>query len=540
VQRNIERLLPAYVRFDGTDVERSVPERFADIVERYGDRVAVQDGDSAFTYGELDRTANRLAHAVLDRLGAGPEPIALLYRHGVRFCEAQLGVLKAGKFYAAMDPDLSVHRLVTLAKNLGTRLILCGPELAPLAHSVADAMPEASVIDVGTLVDGTESDPGVKLGPDDYAYIVYTSGSTGPPMGVVLSHRNVLYGTMSHTNAMHLCVNDRASQVCPLSSAACGGETLPILLTGATLLPFSVKARSIRRFAQWLVNEKISIYTSVPVVFRLLLAKAPAGTQFPDMRMVRLSGDRILTSDFELFRRHFAEHCLFRAALGAAEAFLYAHLLVDRSYVPTGEVMPAGYPLEGMEVFVVDEQSKRLPPGVVGEIAVKSRYLSVGYWHNDELTSERFLAPPGGGPCRIYLTRDLGRLQEDGLLTHLGRKDSRVKIYGKMVETAELEDVLLRMPEIEEAVVVPVTGSGAETFLVAYYVAKAGASPAPDAVRHNLVARFPIEVVPRRCIELSALPVTASNKVDRRRLAQAQAGDDARLRPFIVERPSSS
>jgi acyl-coenzyme A synthetase/AMP-(fatty) acid ligase len=181
-------------------------------------------------------------------------------------------------------------------------------------------------------------------------------------------------------------------------------------------------------------------------------------------------------------------------------------------------VVPAGYALEDMNVFVVDADMNKLEPGEVGEIAVESRYLSVGYWKNDDLTAQRFLDSPSRPGCKIYLTRDVGYLQEDGCLIHLGRNDSRVKLYGKMVMLTDLEESLLQIPGVENAIVVPILSDGADTQLVAYVSAKPDTAPPEEVLRQHLLTRFPIEVVPKKFVRLDELPTTDRSKIDRRQL----------------------
>jgi acyl-coenzyme A synthetase/AMP-(fatty) acid ligase len=225
-----------------------------------------------------------------------------------------------------------------------------------------------------------------------------------------------------------------------------------------------------------------------------------------------------LKKDFELFQRHFSVRCLLRASLGAAEAQLYSHFYLHPSSSLDREVVPAGYALEDMTVLVVDDDLNPLKAGEVGEIAVESRYLSVGYWNNDALTAERFLDSNAKQGAKIYLTRDIGYLQDDGCLIHLGRKDSRVKLYGKMVMLTDLEEALLQMPGIENAVVVPILSEGADTTLVAYFVTQVDTPPSHDSMRQHLLSRFPIEVLPKKFVRLDELPTTDRNKIDRRKL----------------------
>jgi amino acid adenylation domain-containing protein len=516
----VDRALPSDFRpFDRSELETSLPERFAKIAARYGSRVAIDDGEVEVTYAELDRGSNRVAHTLLERLGRGPEPLALLYEQGASFHKAQLGVLKAGKFYACLDPELRPEKRLRLLADLGARAILCSAKMQPLAREATKELPDLCVIASETGALSTDTSPvEVQVGPDDFACVIYTSGSTGPPVGVVSSHRSMLHFTMNQTNSMRVGPQDRGSQVCPLSSAASTGETFPVLLNGAALLPIHVKTRGVRHLSRWLRERRVTMFVAVPTLFRLVLANLAGDDGFPDVRLVRLSGDRILRSDLDLFQRHFSDRCLLRASLGAAEAALYSHLYLHRGSTLDREVVPAGYALEDMNVFVVDDDLKRLQPGEIGEIAVESRYLSVGYWNNAKLTAERFRDSPTQLGAKIYLTRDVGFMREDGCLIHLGRKDSRVKLYGKMVMLTDLEEALLQLPEIDNAVVVPLLNDGADTTLVGYYVARGDAAPSQETLRRHLLSRFPIEVVPKRLVRLDELPTTDRNKIDRRRL----------------------
>jgi amino acid adenylation domain-containing protein len=522
MSRSIDDILPRdFKPFDRSLIGGSIVARFADTVRQHGSRSAVVTDDGTFSYSMLDAASNCVANTVLNCLGVGSEPVALLYRHGPKYLEAQVGILKAGKCCASLDADLDADRLKALARDLGTRLILCSIELESRALDLAQVLPDCSVFCLERSQVSNHDAVQVDIANDDIAYIIYTSGSTGPPEGVMISHRVALHFAMNQTNSMHIRKDDRCLQICPLSSLASVGEILPMLLNGAALLPWRTKRSGTRRLARWMVERRVTIFTCVPVLFRLLLAHLPEDFTFPDMRMVRLSGDRITRDDCVLFARHFGENCVLRAALGATEANLFSEFYIHRDDLPAGQIVPAGYALPDYEVTVVDEELNRVEAGEVGEIAVKSRYLSEGYWKNEALTAERFRACPGDDDARMYLTRDLGYLDDDGCLMHVGRKDSRVKIYGKMVTISEVEEALLEMPGVREAAVVAVTDKVAETFLIAYYVAEPKSEIGDGEVREWFVARFPSEIVPKQIIPLDALPVTSRNKIDRMRLARS-------------------
>ena len=513
--------LPDYPdTFGAPETETTITERFDKIVALHANRLAIDDGRRALTYGELDEATDRLAGALVDRLGPAAEPVALLYRHGSPFHVAQFGVFKAGKFYASLDAELTPNRLSLLLENLGARLLLCDSACEPLARSLANTSPGTAVLNTEAVPPAAASRPTTSLTPDSTAYIIYTSGSTGAPEGVVVSHRHVLHHARMQTVSLHIGPDDRGSQICPLSSAASTGEIFPPLLTGAAVFPFAVKSEGVNNvagLARWLRQKKITLYVSVPVLFRLLTKGLGKNGTLPDMRLIRLSGDRILPSDIELFKKHFARSCVLRAAYGSSESNLATQFFIDHAYDGARDTVPAGYPLPDAEVFIVDDQLNRLGPGEQGEIAVRSRYHADGYWRNPKRTSERFVVDRED-PKKLYLSRDLGLIEPDGCLIHLGRTDFRVKVYGKWVAVTELEGALLALPDVREAVVVARSGPHGNE-LAAYYTTGADAD-LPTATVIAAMSRFPTEIVPKKFVRLAEMPVTRSNKIDRKGLAE--------------------
>lgn len=514
-----EQILPsAFEAFAMSDVENTIPDRFAQIVDRWGEQAAIVEPGGTCTYNTLDQACSALAADIFEALGSGVEPIVLLYRAGVAYCTAQFGVLKAGKFFASLDAELGVDRLLPLVEDLTPRMILCAAEFRDKADALAERLSDCRVL-VPEDVRGRpgRAAPRVDLTPDSPAYVIYTSGSTGSPEGVVMSHRSLLHLVMNHTSTTHLRQRDRVLQVCPLSSAGSAGEVFPTLLNGASVYPFALKQQGGRRLVRFLHENEITVCSFVPVAFRVLLASLGPERVLPSVRLIRLTGDRILRKDCVAFASRFSSDCLLRVSLGASEALLYTHYYVHRDHVPDSEIVPAGYAMQDMEVFVVDDDLNALGPGETGEIAVRSRYLASGYWNNEKLTAERFRNDSEAG-FRVYLTRDIGYMEPDGCLVHLGRKDARVKIYGKMVTITDIEAFLLEQEGVDDAAVVPIVDGVTERFLAAYFVPARGESAMPDRLRAALAERFPVEIVPRKLIELQSLPITARDKIDRRRL----------------------
>jgi acyl-coenzyme A synthetase/AMP-(fatty) acid ligase len=363
---------------------------------------------------------------------------------------------------------------------------------------------------LGTTQDGTR--PSVGVSADSIAYVFFTSGSTGEPKGVFDSHRNVLHNIRRYTNALKIGADDRLTllQSCPFSGSV--SSIFGALLNGATLFPFAFADEGPRRLAELLLRERLTMYHSVPALFRSLLI---GGERFPEMRVIRLEGDRASSVDVELYRRHFDPACVLANGLGTTETGLCRQYLLDSVSVVEPGILPVGYPVPDMEVMVVDDDGRAVEVGESGEIAVRSRYLALGYWGRPDLTESAFRRDTDAGPERVYRTGDLGRLQADGCLEYLTRKDFQLKVRGHRVDTADIESALIAHPAVRDAVVTTRPGARGEAEIVGYVV-PAGSSPLNAGVlRAGLVDLLPPHLIPARFAQLPALPLDASGKVDR-------------------------
>jgi acyl-coenzyme A synthetase/AMP-(fatty) acid ligase/acyl carrier protein len=233
--------------------------------------------------------------------------------------------------------------------------------------------------------------------------------------------------------------------------------------------------------------------------------------------LIKLAGDRVLKSDVDLYKRHFPSTCIFHVGYGATEMNIMRMYFMNKETPLKGSTVPVGYEVEDTKVLLLDESGRESQAGEVGEIAIQCRFLAVGYWRRPKLTQEAFLPDPMGGEERVYLTGDLGRMREDGCLEHLGRKDLQVKIRGMRVELGEVEGALGSHREIQ-AVVVTAQGEGDHRRLVAYVVFAKRPGPTWVELRHYLKPRLPDYMIPSVYVDLEALPLTPSGKVDRRAL----------------------
>ena len=524
-----------FVEFTKEEIEQSIPERFEKIARQYPNRIAINVKDQLLTYDELNMAANGVACAILDQHGEANKPVTILMEHGSSVLVAILGLLKAGKIYVPLDPSFPLARLSYILRDTQSDLILTDGKNLPLANQIA--RPECSVTNFEQIKHWVSSSSvGARVGPDALAYILYTSGSTGQPKGVVDNHRNVLHGTMRFTNGLHICAEDRWPLTHPCSSSASVRRIFPSLLNGASLFPFDVKEEGMEGLLKLLVREKITLFSTGRI--RDVVRSLDANQGFDSLRLVSFGGEVVHSRDIELYRKVFPEHCLIGIWFSSTETGNVTQFLMDRNTQIPGDLVPVGYPAVDVEIILLDEASGPVANGEPGEIAVKSRYLSPGYWRRPELTKERFLLDPHDRQKRIYLTGDIGRIDANGCLFHLGRKDDQVKIRGHRVEIAETEAALYKLDSIQKAFVAVRENGAAEKVLVAYVVPAQRQPPTTTSLRTALAKTLPEYMIPSVFIMQEHLPLTVTGKVDRRALSDPGSSRPELETPFIAPRTS--
>ena len=504
-----------FVEFPIEDVETSIPERFERIVRMYPDRLAVKSAHQELTYAELNNWANQIAHALLAYSDKQEEPIALLLETDAPAIAAILGILKAGKMYVPMDSTLPHARLAYILEDSQAGLLITNSTNVGLARELAQS--RVAVINLDELDPGLSTEnPAALISPRTLTWILYTSGSTGLPKGVVQNHRNVLHYVRNYTNSLHICTDDRLTLLFSLSANAAAHNTFDALLNGASLHPFHVKEEGPARTSAWLRRDQLTIYASAPTVFRLFVESLTADQRFPHLRVIKLMGEAVAKGDVELYRKYFSPECVLINRLGSTETGTIRWFFIDKKTPIDGNVVPVGYPVEDNEILLLDDKGREVQAESGGEIAVESSYLTPGYWRKPELTAGVFLQAEAGS--RIYRTGDMGRMGPDGQLHYLGRKDSQIKIRGQRVEIAEIEMALLNLGAIQAAVVRARKEPSDDYRLVAYLVAKEKPAPTVSKLRRALADTLPEHTIPATFVVLDALPVAPNGKLDRKAL----------------------
>ncbi|MGH7794616.1 MAG: AMP-binding protein [Candidatus Binatia bacterium] len=519
-----------FEEFRREDIEQSIPSRFEQIVRRYPDRIAVQTESRTLSYAEVNARANRLAHEILFKQGREVEPVVLLLEDRASLVAAMLGVSKAGKIFVPVDASFPEARIKTVFEDSEAALVITDRQNLALAKKVANSRCRLLNFEANECATPAE-DLRLPLPPAAPAVIFYTSGSTGQPKGVLWTHQHLLHSSMLHGAACNLCAHDRMSLLSSGTSNAVT-NTFAALLHGAALLPFNVQNEGARRLADWLLRERISVCFIGSPLFRVL-CESLSGETFPDLRFIRLRSDTAYKSDVELYKRHFPGTCVLINGLSSSETGPLRTYYIDHETEIVGIEVPVGYAVDDKEILLLDDAGKEVGFNEVGEMVVRSTYLSPGYWRRPQLTEAKFKPDPHGGEQRLYFTGDLGLVLPDGCLIHKGRKDYRTKIRGYSVEFGEVQKAILEHPGVLETVVVAQPNALGEAQLVAYVVPPRNRPSVTDLQKY-LRQKLPDYMIPSGFVILDALPLAASGKVDRRALPPYGRARPELENPFVA------
>nr|WP_052477597.1 amino acid adenylation domain-containing protein [Kibdelosporangium sp. MJ126-NF4]CEL12860.1 Siderophore biosynthesis non-ribosomal peptide synthetase modules [Kibdelosporangium sp. MJ126-NF4]CTQ98546.1 Siderophore biosynthesis non-ribosomal peptide synthetase modules [Kibdelosporangium sp. MJ126-NF4] len=477
-------------------------ERCAEHAERAPDRVAVTDGTTAMTYGELHRRSNRLAH-VLRARGVGPDVlVGVSMVPSAELVVAILGVHKAGGAYVPLDPTYPADRLEYVVRDSGLRHLVCGPG----GWDTADV--EVQRLDAGE----SDTAPEPSAGPEHLAYVIYTSGSTGQPKGVMVSHGNVArlftetdawFGftdtdvwTLFHSFAFDFSVWEL------WGALAYGGRLV--------IVPQSV-SRAPDRFLELLRRERVTVLNQTPSAFALL-ARADDGGEL-DLRCVIFGGEALDPASLAPWvRRRGVDRPRLVNMYGITETTVHVtYHVIGESEVEHGSRV-IGVPIPDLRVHLAGAED-----GEVGEILVSGPGVARGYLNRPELDAARFVDLAG---VRAYRSGDLGRRRPDGTIEYHGRLDDQVKIRGFRIELGEVEAALVRHTDVHEAIVLAERDRSGQAYLAAY-VTPLGRQPDPAELVAHLRTLLPAHMLPQSFTVLDSFPLTRNGKVDRRRLAPA-------------------
>jgi amino acid adenylation domain-containing protein len=450
-----------------------------------------------------------------------PDVGVILMNQGIGAAAAVMGILRSGYAFAFISPDYPAERLEYILKDTGAHLIVTDDANEEIAYGLRDKINRNIVVlNIGRI--STDAPKALQTqtpyGPDQLAYIVYTSGSTGTPKGVMQTHRNVLHYTRNYVNGLRIGSGDRLSLIPSLAFSAAMVDIFTAFSTGATLCLYDIKKGDFS-LGTWLLENRISVYHSVPTVFRRFADSLEPGENLPDLRVIDLGGEPVTRVEIGLFHGRFHSGCTFVNGFGATELNVVAQHKIKSGETVDGNV-PVGYPTEDTEILLLGPDSNPVSYNQPGELVIKSPYLSPGYWNMKEETDASF-GQEAGTDKRLFYMGDIALLRPDGRLEHLGRRDLQLKIRGIRIELLEIETVLKTLPMILDAVVCAQENKRGEKYIVAYFVCRENQPVGSDYITSHLRQTLPEYMIPSAYTRLDTLPLTTTGKIDRRRLGNS-------------------
>ncbi len=510
--------------------EECIHELFERQAERTPQAVAVVCEGNHLSYGELNARANRVAHYLRERgLGPGGRAVILLER-SIELVVAELAILKCGAAYVPIDPSFPRERIRFIVGDSGARIVLT-IESVELVEMPAT---ERVNLDEERLIDGVAENLDQPLDSGAMAYIMYTSGSTGQPKGVVIPHRAVARVVINNGYAQFNAEDAVAFAANPAFDATTLEVWAPLLNGGRIVVIEQAVLVDPELLEEILEREGVTTLFITTAVFNQCAAIKPG--IFAGLRFLLTGGERSNPAAFEQVLKDGEPKHLIHC-YGPTETTTFATTYEISEVREDERSIPIGRSIANTRVYILDACGEPAPIGVMGELYIGGAGVALGYLNRPELTAERFVADSfaGEGGGRMYRTGDLGRWLPDGTIEFVGRNDYQVKVRGFRIELGEIEAQLGSHPGIREAVVVAREESPGDQRLVAYYT---GAEMGEDTIgaevlRTYLAANLPDYMVPAAYVRLESLPLTPNGKLDRKALPIPEA-DAYAMRGYVA------
>ncbi len=495
--------------------ERCIHQLFEDCVEQTPEATAVICGEDQLTYRELNQQANQLAHH-LRKLGVGPGVlVGICMERSLDMVVSLLAILKASGAYVPLDSDYPRERLAFMLEDTNSPVLLTQ---SALRERLPSSQVQVVCIDTDRPLMAQEAtgNPTPETRPENLAYVMYTSGSTGQPKGVMVEHRSVVR-LVRGTNYAHFGPNEVILQLATVSFDASTFEIWGALLNGGRLVLMPTYTPSLVDLGRSIRQHHITTLWLTAGLFHLMVEQ-----RLEDLKPLRqlLAGGDVLSPPHVRKVLQGLGHTELINGYGPTEntTFTCCHLMKPGDVV--ADTVPIGRPISNTQVYLLDAHLQPVPIGVPGELYVGGDGLARGYLNRPELTAEKFILNPfvKEPGARLYKTGDLARYRTDGNVEFLGRRDQQVKIRGFRVELGEIEAALQQHAGVAEAVVVAREDSAIEKRLVAYVVQKGVGELSFGELRTLLKAKLPDHMVPSSFVRLEAFPLTPNGKVDRHAL----------------------
>ena len=502
-----------------SDAESNIGARFLEAASLHACRRAiVGDAGESVSYDELRQRSLRIASSLLARVRDGKQPILIVASQSIAAVEAILGALLAGFPYLPVDPSLPAAELARICAAAHPAAVLSDPALKRTS-SIPGIPEDIPYLDLAEMRCAEPVDRPRNASPAQTAALFATSGTTGTPKLVALPHRAILFDIGRQTNDLYLGPDDRFDLLFSTGFSASLAPLFGALLNGAELHPLDLRndlPSATPRLLDWMETREITISNMTTSTFRLAASTAQSSSiHCPHLRLLSLSGERVLSSDLATVHKVISPKCVLQSAMASTETRTYAQYFVTRDFTPP-DPLPIGWPAWGKDVLLLNEDGNILSGPGKGEVVIQSRYLASGYINDPRQTAERFQLQDDG--LTLFRTGDLVSRSQDGCLTFLGRADSLVKVRGYRVELDAIEMAMRRCGGVEECAVVAKQDPYGNVSVAAFYTAATDDSATEENLRLHLERELPAYMNPASICRIEEMPRTTNGKIDRQSL----------------------
>jgi len=514
--------------------EHTIPQLFVEQVEQTPDAIALVFGNEQLTYRELNERANKLAHHLRDS-GVGPDvPVATCLERSVETIVSLIAILKAGGAYVPLEANYPAERLELMLEDSGVGVLITNELLLDTLPANWRGRKVVCVDRDNDLISSRSSaDINSTVTSDNLAYIMYTSGSTGVPKGISVTHRNVVR-LVKNTNYFTFDRSQIFLQNAPIAFDASTFEIWGSLLNGARLVLMPAQTPTLEELGEAFRQYSITTVWLTAGLFHMMVDERPQ--ELATLRQLLAGGDVVFVSHVRRAIDALKEG-QFINCYGPTENTTFTCCCPLSSLPPEATSVSLGRPISNTQVYVVDQQLLPVPAGATGELYIGGEGLARGYNNRPDLTAERFVPDPFSGVpgSRLYRTGDLTRHMPDGQVDFIGRRDFQVKVRGFRIELEEVEAALGSHFSIRQCVVTT-RNDGTDKRLVAYVVPENTETITAADMRSFLREKLPEYMVPTQFVTLDALPLTPNGKVDRRALSTFEVKTPGMSKDYLAPR----
>ncbi|OAB38378.1 non-ribosomal peptide synthetase [Paenibacillus glacialis] len=490
---------------------QTIHELFEEQASYNGERIALVCNDTELTYRVVNAKANQLAR-ILRNKGIGPDRIvAIIGDRTLEMIIGMLAILKAGGAYLPIDPDYPMDRVEYFLRNSGAEIMLARNCYTDRGIDGVEVI----VLDHDLLNDKDAPNLHHDTNPNHLAYVMYTSGSTGLPKGVMIEHLGVAR-LVKNTNYVHFSEEDRVLQTAAPVFDVSVFDIWGALLNGARLylvdkftLLDPVRVESVIQ-----QNNITTLWLTSPLFTQFAQQKPD---MFRTVRYLIVGGDVLSPKHIQLVRDHCEQLTVVNGYGPTENTSFSCCYIIEEAFEKS---VPIGPPISNSTAYIVDSNGNLNPIGVPGELWVGGDGVARGYINNEELTRQKFISNPFIEGDRVYRTGDAAKWLPNGTIEYIGRMDNQVKIRGFRIEIGEIENYLLSHPSVKEVVILVKQNEETNKFLCAYVVAEDGLSV--DAVKEYLNQQLPEYMIPSAFVFMEQLPLNVNGKVDRKALPEPE------------------